>query len=279
MPLRQTPSGHRAALAGSCPAARVGRQASRWWSASPGARLAGARRCPAAGGTGAESAAGPRPCRSSACAPDRMRMRRERWTWRSAWAWRPSRAVSSDHPADVHPGVGIEEAARRERYRVLFAEARARNAGRGGNRAPPGRSGGNGAVAPLARRRSARGGGDGGVDSSSQCAMRTTYPTENRTIRLACGGHSSASRERRSIWRLRGAWTSADRGSIKCRSGTTPQRVAARGAAGDGDVTFREQPPRWRGMPSWPLRTIVRCRRWSSVSICSRRSTRVDTGD
>lgn len=32
------------------------------------------------------------------------------------------------HPAEVHPGVGIEEAARRERYRVLFAEADARKA-------------------------------------------------------------------------------------------------------------------------------------------------------
>ena len=39
----------------------------------------------------------------------------------STWSFRQLRSRAS--PTDVHPGVGMEEAARRERYRSLFAAA------------------------------------------------------------------------------------------------------------------------------------------------------------
>ena len=126
-------------------------------------------------------------------------------------------AVSTS-PTDVHAGVGMEEAARRERYRSLFAVARRRGASAVATAHHRGPSG-DGAAASAARGRGARGGGDGGALTFAHPGHRPSsrhIPGEPGNPALAVAaileraarGHPGLCRE---------AWLNADRGPVQHR--------------------------------------------------------------
>ena len=182
-------------------------------------------------------------------------------------------------PTDVHPGVGVEEAARRERYRLLFAAAATVWRARGGDGASS-RDQAETVLLHLLR--------GGGVHGAAGMAERSPSPVPvagpARDI-----SHESTRTSEPWLWR---PLLSEPREAIEAyvaKLGLAPiedpsnedhdaaaQRVAPRGAAAAGGAFPGSGRPRWRDTRPWPPRMTARSRQIALERFWRRESTRVD---